>query len=57
MGEGVTKAEADALIAQFVVGADDVRSLSSLIEKRLADALAIKFARDLPPAIRGVAGR
>jgi hypothetical protein len=47
--EGMTKAEADALIAQIVAGAEAVEVSIGLIEKRLADALAINVARDVPP--------
>jgi hypothetical protein len=47
--EGMTKTEADALIAQIVAGAEAVEVSIGLIEKRLAAALAINVARDLPP--------
>src|SRR5438874_1593426 len=47
--EGMTKAEADALIAQIVAGAEAVEVSAALLEQRLADALAINVARDLPP--------
>ena len=49
MREGLTKTEADALIAQIVAGAEAVEVSIGLIEKRLAAALAINVARDLPP--------
>jgi hypothetical protein len=44
---GMSKAEADALIAQIVAEAVEVST--ALLEQRLADALAINVARDLPP--------
>ena len=47
--EGMTKAEADALITQIVAGAEAVESSLAFLEQRLADALAINVARDLPP--------
>jgi hypothetical protein len=47
--EDITKAEADALIAQLVAGAEAVEVSTALLEQRLADALAINVARDLPP--------
>jgi hypothetical protein len=47
--EGMTKAEADALTAQIVAGAEAVEVSIGLIEKRLAHALAINIARDVPP--------
>src|SRR5262249_27756067 len=47
--EGMSKAEADALIGQIVAGAEAVEISIGLIEKRLGDALAINVARDVPP--------
>jgi hypothetical protein len=47
--DGMTKAEADALIAQIVAGAEAVEISIDLLEQRLADALAINVARDVPP--------
>jgi hypothetical protein len=47
--DGMTKAEADALIAQIVSGAEAVEISIGLLEQRLADALAINVARDVPP--------
>jgi hypothetical protein len=47
--ESMTKAEADALIAQIVAGAEAVESSIGFLEQRLADALAINVARDVPP--------
>jgi hypothetical protein len=47
--EGMTKAEADALIAQIVARAEAVEVSTALLEQRLADALAINVACDLPP--------
>jgi hypothetical protein len=38
--EGMTKAEADALIAQIVAAAEAVEVSIALLERRLADALA-----------------
>jgi hypothetical protein len=46
---GMTKAEADALIAQIVAGAEAVESSIGFLEQRLADALAINVARVAPP--------
>ena len=46
---GMTKAEADAVIAQIVAGAEAVEVSIGLLEQRLADALAINVARDVPP--------
>jgi hypothetical protein len=46
---GMTKAEADALISEIVAGAEAVEVTISLIEQRLADALATNVARDAPP--------
>jgi hypothetical protein len=46
---GMTKAEADALITEIVAGAEAVKVSISLLEQRLADALAINVARDVPP--------
>jgi hypothetical protein len=46
---GMTKAEADALISEIVAGTEAVEVTISLIEQRLADALAINVARDVPP--------
>jgi hypothetical protein len=43
--EGMTKAEADALIAQIVAAAEAVEVSITLLERRLADALAINVAR------------
>jgi hypothetical protein len=54
--EGMTKAEADALIAQIVAAAEAVEVSIALLEGRLADALAINVACNLPP-IRVVPGR
>jgi hypothetical protein len=47
--DGMTKAEADALIAEIVAGAEAVEVSIRLLEQRLADALAINVARDVPP--------
>jgi len=47
--DGMTKAEADAVIAQIVAGAEAVEVSIGLLEQRLADALAINVARDIPP--------
>jgi hypothetical protein len=47
--DGMTKAEADALITEIVAGAEAVEVSISLLEQRLADALAINVARDFPP--------
>jgi hypothetical protein len=47
--EGMTKAEADVLITQIVAGAEAVESSLAFLQQRLADALAINVARDLPP--------
>ena len=47
--EGMTKAEADALIVQIVAGAEAVESSIGFLEQRLADALTINVARDVPP--------
>jgi hypothetical protein len=47
--EGMTKAEADALIAQIVAASEAVEVSIALLERRLADALAINVACDLPP--------
>src|SRR5215469_10507523 len=47
--DGMTKAEADALITEIVAGAEAVEVSISLLERRLADALAINVARDVPP--------
>ena len=47
--DGMTKAEADDLIAQIVAGAEAVEISIGLLGQRLADALAINVARDVPP--------
>jgi hypothetical protein len=47
--DGMTKAEADALIGEIVSGAEAVEVSIGLLEQRLADALAINVARDFPP--------
>jgi len=47
--DGMTKAEADALITEIISGAEAVEVSISLLERRLADALAINVARDVPP--------
>jgi len=47
--DGMTKTEADALITQIVAGAEAVEVSIRLLEQRLADALAINVARDVPP--------
>jgi hypothetical protein len=47
--DGMTKAEADNLIAQIVAGAEAVEISIGLLEQRLADALAINVAHDVPP--------
>lgn len=47
--DGITKAEADALITQIVAGAEAVEISIGLLEQRLADALAINVAHDVPP--------
>src|SRR5439155_25951618 len=47
--DGMTKAEADALITQIVAEAEAVEVSIGLLEQRLADALAINVARDVPP--------
>ena len=49
VSDGLTKAEADAMIAQIVAGAEAVEVSIGLLEQRLADALAINVARDVPP--------
>jgi len=45
----MTKAEADAVIAEIVSGAEAIEVSISLLERRLADALAINVAGDVPP--------
>ena len=45
----MTKAEADALIAQIVAAAEAVEVSIAFLEPRLANALAINVACDLPP--------
>jgi hypothetical protein len=47
--DGMTKAEADALITEIVSGAEAVEVSISSLEQRLADALVINVARDVPP--------
>jgi hypothetical protein len=47
--DGMTRAEADGLITQIVAGAEAVESSIGFLEQRLADALAINVARDVPP--------
>ena len=47
--DGMTKAEADAVIAEIVSGAEAIEVSISLLERRLADALAINVAGDVPP--------
>jgi hypothetical protein len=47
--DGMTTAEADAGIAEIVSGAEAVEVSISLLERRLAAALAINVARDVPP--------
>jgi hypothetical protein len=47
--DGMSKAEADVLIARIVAGAEAVEVSTALLEHRLADGLAINVARDLPP--------
>jgi hypothetical protein len=47
--DDMTKVEADDLIAQIVAGAEAVEISIGLLEQRLADALAINVARDVPP--------
>jgi hypothetical protein len=47
--DDMTKAEADALIAEIVSGAEAVEVSIALLEQRVADALAINVARDVPP--------
>jgi len=47
--DDMTKAEADDLIAQIVAGAEAVEISIGLLEQRLADALSINVARDVPP--------
>ncbi|HMD66087.1 MAG TPA: hypothetical protein VKG22_05495, partial [Stellaceae bacterium] len=47
--DGMTKAEADALTTHIVVEAEAVEVSIGLLEQRLADALAINVARDVPP--------
>jgi hypothetical protein len=49
VSDGMTKAKADAMIAQIVAGAEAVEVSIGLLEQRLADALAINIARDVPP--------
>jgi hypothetical protein len=49
VSDGMTKAEADAMITQIVAGAEAVEVSIGLLEQRLADALAINVARDVPP--------
>ena len=45
----MTKAEADAVIAEIVSGAEAIEVSISLLERRLADALAINVEGDVPP--------
>src|SRR5258708_39437210 len=45
----MTRAEADALIAEIVAGAEAVETSIGLLEQRLADALATNVAREVPP--------
>ena len=47
--DGMTKAEADAVIAEIVSGAEAIEVSISLLERRLADALAINVEGDVPP--------
>ena len=47
--EGMSKAEADALIAEIVAGSETAEVSIGLLERRLADALATNVARDAPP--------
>jgi hypothetical protein len=47
--DGMTRAEADALIAEIVAGAEAVETSIGLLEQRLADALATNVAREAPP--------
>jgi hypothetical protein len=47
--DGMTKGEADALLTEIVSGVEAVEVSISLLEKRLADALTINVARDVPP--------
>lgn len=47
--EGMTKAEANSLIAQIVAAAEAVEVSIALLERRLADALAFNVACDRPP--------
>ena len=49
VSDGMTKAEADVMIAQIVAGAETVEVSIGLLEQRLANALAINVARDVPP--------
>src|SRR6516162_6303335 len=49
VGDGMTKAEAEAVIAEIVAGAGAIEVSISLLERRLADALAINVAGDVPP--------
>jgi hypothetical protein len=47
--EGMSKAEADALIAEIVAGSETAEVSIGLLERRLADALSTNVARDVPP--------
>src|SRR5258708_269867 len=47
--DGMTRAEADALIAEIVAGVEAVATSIGLFEQRLADALATNVAREVPP--------
>jgi hypothetical protein len=46
---GMTKAEADALVTEIFAGAEAVEVSIGFLEHRLADALAINVAHDVPP--------
>jgi hypothetical protein len=47
--EGMSKAEADAVIEEIVAGSEIVEVPIGLLEQRLADALAVNVAGDAPP--------
>ena len=47
--DGITKGEADALVTEIFAGAEAVEVSIGFLERRLADALAINVARDVPP--------
>jgi hypothetical protein len=47
--EGMSKAEAEAVIEEIAAGSETVEVSIGLLERRLADALAANVARDAPP--------